>query len=263
MSIDYRLKLDARRQKILERLRRDGRVNVAELSDDLHTSTVTIRNDLDSLEQSGFLQRIQGGAVLSTRNYYNNDFQLRIRDRYEIKKGIAIKTSSIINNGETLIINSGSTSLITAIELRQHKNLNVVTNSIAVALELDSQPTFRVILLGGEINAQYGFTHGADAQEQLKRYKADKAILAVDGISAETGLTTYHAEEAIIIRTMMDRSRECIIVADSSKYCRESFSRISSIDRVSCWVTDCNLENEAHSVIENRGIKLITADGFD
>lgn len=260
MTINYRLKLDSRRQKILEKLRRDGRVNVAELSDELNTSAVTIRNDLDSLEQSGFLQRIQGGAIQSIKNYYNNDFQLRIRDKYEIKKRIAFKTSSIIKDGETLVINSGSTTLITANELRQHKNLNVVTNSIAVALELDSHPTFRVILLGGEINAQYGFTYGSDAQEQLKRYKADKAILTVDGVSAETGLSTYHAEEAIIVRMMMERSRETIIAADSSKYGRESFSRISSIDRISYWVTDSNLGRDAVSAIENRGIKIVTAD---
>ena len=260
MSINYRLKLDSRRQKILERLRRDGRVNVAELSDELNTSAVTIRNDLDSLEQSGFLQRIQGGAIQSIKNYYNHDFQLRIRDKYEIKKRIASKTSSIIKDGETLVINSGSTTLITATELRQHKNLNVVTNSIAVALELDAHPTFRVILLGGEINAQYGFTYGSDAQEQLKRYKADKAILTVDGVSAESGLTTYHAEEAIIVRMMMERSRETIIAADSSKYGRESFSRISSIDRTTYWVTDGNLSRDAYSVIENRGIKIVTAD---
>lgn len=260
MPINDGLKIDIRRNKILDILRKDGQVRTSVLSKILDTSAVTIRSDLAALEQAGYLKRIQGGAIQTIGNLYHQDFQIRIKDKIDLKKKIAERASEIINDGETLLINAGSTTLLTAIELRKHKNLNIVTNSMAVALELDSYPSFRVILLGGEINAQYGFTYGADAQEQLRKYKADKAILSIDGISTETGLTTYHAEEATIVCLMMDRSRETIIVADSSKFGQESFSHFANIDRADYWVTDDNLDEEVVQPIEQLGIKVIRTE---
>jgi len=153
---------------------------------------------------------------------------------------------------------SGSTTTYyTAIELKRHKNLNIVTNSIQVAIELGTHPTFRVILLGGGINAQYSFTYGDEAIKQLKNYKADKAILFIDGIDSEVGLTTYHAEEAVVDKLMMERSRQTVIVADYSKLGHESFYNIGALSSAHIWVTnDCIDETDLEGIRQS-GLEIV------
>ena len=232
------LKIDVRRKKILEILRRDGQVRVSQLSDTLGATVVTIRSDLDALEVDGYLERTQGGAIQTMKNYYNLEFQRRKQEHMEKKKAIAAAAASLVRDGDTLFINSGTTTYFTAVELKQRKNLNVVTNSISVAIELGGLPTFRVILLGGDISAQYSFTYGDDVKEQISRYRANWAILSVDGVNPGAGITTYHAEESVIDRIMMERAATPVIVADSSKLGRESFSRISVLGSGTVLITD-------------------------
>lgn len=254
------LKIDKRRSKILEMLNKDGVVRIKDLSEQLSASAVTIRADLDSLEKDGFLERTTGGAVLTVKNAYKIDFIQRKQTNYENKKAIAIKVADMIPDGATLIINSGSTTYLVAEELKKRKRLNIVTNSIEVALELGCQPTFRVILLGGEINAQYAFTYGNDALEELKNYKADYAILSMDGVCSEVGLTTLHVEEAIIDRAMIDRSRNVLVVADSTKYDHEGFSFVTDFSKINSWITDNNLSDEIAEKIKNKGVNVFKAN---
>ena len=232
------LKIDARRNRILEILRRDGQVRVSTLSETLDVTPVTVRNDLDALEREGYLERTQGGAMQTMKNYYNMEFQRRKLTHIDRKKAIAFAAAALVQDGDTLFINSGTTTYFTAVELKRHKNLNVVTNSISVAVELGDVPTFRIILLGGEINAQYSFTYGENVKEQLVRFRADWAILSIDGVCPGAGLTTYHAEEGAIDRIMMERAAKTMIVADSSKLGYESFYQIAGPDSAACLITD-------------------------
>ena len=250
------LKIDARRKKILEVLRRDGQVRVAQLSEALGATVVTIRSDLDALEQDGYLERTQGGAIQTMKNYYNLEFQRRKQEHMENKKAIAAAAASLVRDGDTLFINSGTTTYFTAVELKQRKNLNVVTNSISVAVELGGLPTFRVILLGGDISAQYSFTYGEDVKEQISRYRANWAILSVDGVNPGTGITTYHAEESVIDRVMVERAQTPVIVADSSKLGRESFSRISTLSSGTILVTDRNADAALIRQIQEEGVDV-------
>ncbi len=250
------LKIDVRRKKILEILRRDGQVRVAHLSETLGATVVTIRSDLDALEQDGYLERTQGGAIQTMKNYYNLEFQRRKQEHMENKKAIAAAAAGLVRDGDTLFINSGTTTYFTAVELKQRKNLNIVTNSISVAVELGGLPTFRVILLGGDISAQYSFTYGEDVKEQISRYRANWAILSVDGIQPGAGITTYHAEESVIDRIMMERAQTPIIVADSTKLGRESFSRISALTAQTILITDQNANPDIASKIRAEGVDL-------
>jgi DeoR/GlpR family transcriptional regulator of sugar metabolism len=238
MSLNKGLKIDIRRKRILEILNKDGQVRVAELARDLGTTPVTIRSDLAALKQDGYLERTAGGAVQTVKNFYNMEFLRRSQKNAWAKKNIAQAAAAMIHDGETLFINSGTTSYFTAAALKQYKNINVVTNSIMVAAELGDVPTFRVILLGGQINTQYSFTYGSNCLDQLKQYKAAKTILSMDGVSTTMGLTTYHAEEAEINRVMMAQARETIVVADHSKIGYESFSLVSPLSAATWLVTD-------------------------
>lgn len=221
------LKIDIRRNKILELLRQNGKVYVTELSQTLSATPVTIRNDLKALENEGHLTRMSGGAVLSgKRAALSAGNEAEADPRYSEKRAIAKAITKQLKDGDTLFLNSGTTTQIVAEELKLRKNLNVVTNSLAVATTLADVPSVCVILLGGGINAQYGFTYGGDAQEQLSRYRADWAVLSVDSIAAETGVTTFHAEEAIIDRMMMSGAAKTLIAADYTKIGRAGFSQV-------------------------------------
>lgn len=222
--MDSKLKIDIRRLKIMETLRQNGKVSVAAISQELGTTPVTIRSDLTALEQEGQLIRVQGGAVLPPHAKGNHT--ACPAHHVEEKKAIAQAMAKMVHDGDTLFINSGTTTEHVASALEMRTNLNIVTNSLAVATILGEIPSFRVILVGGEINAQYGFTHGGDALAQLEKYKADWAILSVDGISTSCGITTRHAEEAMVDRMMIANAKNTWIVADHTKIQRAGFARV-------------------------------------
>ncbi len=251
-----KLKIDIRRKRILEQLRLEGKVSVTELSKVLDVTPVTIRNDLATMEQEGQLMRIQGGAV-QMRSAGDLSGVRAVEDVYaEEKKAIAQAAARLVRDGDTLMINSGTTTEYVAEALSVRRNLNVVTNSLAVAQRLGAVASVRVLLVGGEVNARYGFTHGGDAQEQLQRYLADWAILSVDGVSAEGGITTYHAEEAIIDRMMMRSAKKIMVVADRSKIGRTGFTRVrDNLDKI-CLVTDGG-EAQHLAALTEAGVRIV------
>ncbi len=235
---DSKLKIDIRRNAILDILRRDGKVYVTQLSETLRVTPVTIRNDLDMLEAEGHLIRMSGGAVYpNTADEKANVHTTLIHHQRE-KEAIAKSISKMIKDGDTLFINSGTTTQFIAAELKGLSGLNIVTNSLSVAITLGSVASFRVILLGGEINSQYGFTYGVDAQEKLAHYHADWAILAVDGVGRKNGITTHHAEEAVLDRMMICAADKTIIAADHTKIGRTGFLRV------------CDCSDEVHIVTD-------------
>jgi len=254
---DSRLKIDIRRKRILEQLRLDGKVSVNALCGALGVTPVTIRNDLTMLEQEGRLMRVQGGAVRMPTETAAPESQSV--SHVSQKQAIGNAVAQMVRDGDTLFINSGTTCEIVAAKLSIRRNLNIVTNSLNVATRLGTVPTFRVLLLGGEINAHYGFTHGGDAQEQLSKYQADWAILSVDGVSARGGITTHHAEEAAIDRMMVKSARKTLIAADSSKIGRAGFSRACECSGKLMLVTNDDGDSEALTQLEESGliVKLV------
>lgn len=255
--VNSNLKIDIRRKKILEILRRNGKVYVSELSETLGATPVTIRTDLAALESDGHLVRMSGGAVISSKsNNSSSAVNSNQKIQYSEKKAIAISVAKFLNDGDTLFINSGSTTQIIAEELKMRKNLNIVTNSLAVATILGDYPSFCVILLGGEINAQYGFTYGGDAQDQLNRYQADWAILSVDSICAHSGITTFHAEEAIIDRMMINCATKTMIAADHTKIGRAGFSRVCECKAPLQLITNVNAPEDHIAEIAETGVAV-------
>lgn len=250
------LKIDARRKRILEELEHSGHVSISQLSARLGVTTVTIRNDLDALEANGQLERVQGGAISRT--------QLPVREgrlrQLKEKQAIAAAAVRRIHDGATLFINSGTTTMEVAYALRSCcRELNVVTSSLAIASELSPVPGYRVLLLGGELNVQYGFTCGGDAQDQLAKYQADYCILSLDGVNPDEGLTTYHADECIIDRMMVERAKRTIIVADHTKIGRIGFSRICPLGAKHTLVTDTGCSSAVLEEIAGRGIEVVRA----
>ena len=249
------LSVDDRRNKIFEMLNRTGKVKVIDLSKLFGISEVTIRNDLSELENAGCLERIHGGAISTSKAYYNMSLHDRMKTNEDEKRNIAIEVASMISDGDTVIINSGTTTLFAVRELKNIKNLTLLTNSLSIAQEVGHYNNIQVILLGGNLNTQYMFTYGDDTLNQLKKYKADKLILAADGVCVEEGVTTYHHLEAEVNRQMIARVNKTIIVADYTKIGRASFARIDSLDNIDILVTNNKANNEEIEAIKEKGIE--------
>ena len=253
-----KLKIDIRRQAIMEQLNREGIVHVAQLSERLGTTPATIRNDLDTLAMEGQLDRIQGGAVRKVKPV--EGWSGTVAPVGQGRRAIAEAVLSYISDGDTLFINSGTTTMAVAEVLSLRKNLNIVTNSLSVANYLAHQADMRLILLGGELNANYGFTYGGDALEQLSRYQPQWSILSVDGVHPEHGITTYHADEAMIDRTMIARAQKTIIVADHRKIGRVGFSHICGVSEGQILVTDSGCDDAQLERIEVAGAEVHVAE---
>lgn len=252
-------KVRERHALIMEKLTRDGMVRVSQLSQELDTTVVTIRHDLTTLEQQGLLQRVQGGAVLPEQVSQSVDFSQRKKLNREKKIAIAAAAAELVQDGDTLFINSGSTTLYFAQQLKHRKNISIVTNSLSVAMELGQVPTFRVILLGGNINAQFAFTSGDDTINQLKLYRANHAFLSVDGICLDGRITTYHSDEAAVSRLMMERSNSTVVTADYSKIGKEGFTYISDGQQMNTLVTDPQAAPRVIESLQDAGVRVIVA----
>jgi DeoR/GlpR family transcriptional regulator of sugar metabolism len=248
--------VDDRRKKILELLEKDGKVKVVELSRLFKISEVTIRNDFSELENSGMLDRVHGGAISTNKAYFNMNFYERIGKFEKEKRKIASAAAKMINTNDTVMINSGTTTFFIAQELKNLKALTIVTNSISIVQELAAIPNFNVILLGGNYNAQYQFTYGEDALQQLRKYKTDKLILSADGVSSEYGLTTHHHQEADISRGMIERVNQLIVVADFSKIGRENFANIAPIEAVDYLITNTTANTDELANLTKKGIEI-------
>ena len=252
----HSLKIDARREKIQELLERDGQVRVTQLAELLNTTTVTIRSDLDSMEEDGLVERVQGGAVPTVINLYNREFMRRKRMFTEQKRAIALAAADLVEDGDTLFINGGSTTYFAALMLRKaRKNLSVVTNSVSVATELGTSPTFTVILVGGQINSYCSFTYGSQALNQLQQYHVSKTLLSIDGVN-ENGVTTIHPEESVVARAMIENAKQNIIIADSSKIGKDGFCNICRLPDVDLLITDRNVNSAELEKIAASGINI-------
>ena len=252
------LSAQQRREKILHILSAKGLIRVSELARVFGTSEVTIRHDLADLEEQNLLYRVHGGAESVHRAYYTLSLVDRIKRNEQAKRRVAARAASLVRDGETVLLDSGTTTLMAAQELRQKKALTVVTNSLAIAREMCAAPDANVILLGGNLNASELFAYGDDTYTQLRRYKADKLIMAVDGISAEYGITTYYHLEAEVTRRMSERADMVIVAADHTKIGREGFANIGAVEIADILITNVQADSAALSEIVAKNVEVIT-----
>lgn len=221
----------ARANQIMELLHKTGTIQASQLSELLQVSLVTVRKDLQRMEEEGLLHRIHGGAALCGRHTSQDP-------RMSAMETIAEVAAQQIVEGDCVIMNAGNTTLLTARKLLGRKNITIITNSIPIARELVQQSGIKLIFLGGEVNAEAVFTYGWDAVTQLEQYKANKLILSVSGLSCSAGLTTRHMEAADLLRKMIDRTQTVIAVADDSKIGFESFCHVGDLNVVDMLITN-------------------------
>jgi Transcriptional regulators of sugar metabolism len=251
-----------RRNKMLEMLRGQKKIMVTDMAEFFEVSEVSIRNDLQYLEEKQLLLRVKGGAVNVNASSEYDDLSIgkKQQSHAEEKRIIGAVASDFIQDGETIILDSGTTTLEIARNLDKFTNLTIITNGINVAEELARYDKFSVIVLGGYMRSVSLSTVGMTAESTLKNYYVDKLFLGVDSFNIDKGFTTPNAEEASLNRAMIECAREVIAVFDSSKLEKRSFAYIAGMDKVNCIITDSGISAESSERIERAGIKLVIAD---
>jgi DeoR family transcriptional regulator, aga operon transcriptional repressor len=249
-----------RRKMILQLLADKGEVYVRELSKYFKVSEVTIRNDLEQLEQKNMLLRARGGAIRLESNVgVDQHLSEKTRLNYQKKARIGKKAASLIQGNDTIIVDSGTTTAELVKNLPNDKELTVITNAINIANHLLGKPNVSIIMLGGYLRKNSFSLIGPLAESSMKNFFVDKVFLGVDGFDTKIGIYTPNIEEAYLNQMMINNSREVILLADSTKFKRKSLTFICALDRIDTVITDDGISPEDRKRMEDSGVRVIVA----
>jgi DeoR/GlpR family transcriptional regulator of sugar metabolism len=252
-----------RRQQILNILEETGTLNVTELADRFGVSLVTIRKDLDDLGAEGLLERTFGGAVFSHRSRFNISFLRRAQEHRREKLAIATAALEYIKDGDTIILDAGTTTLALAQLLRQQvKSVFVITCSVPAALELSSGG-YDILLLGGMVRNKSLALLGRETLRIIERYRADKALLGSTGFTAEMGHSTPNPDDAQIKEALIRIADETYVLVDSSKYGHNCLTSFVQLRDVRLTITDNRLPRSEAKTLQAAGAKLRIAEAVD
>ncbi len=248
--------LAADRMRIITDLvSRHTSVKVVELVEQFGVSNETVRRDLELLEKQGTIRRVYGGAV-KAQSDAEQSYQERRTHHISEKEAIGKLASRLVQDGDTIIIDVGTTALSFAKHLVNKNNLTVITPSLPVALLLLKSSNARVIVTGGELERDEPYLTGPIAKDVFNRYYASRAFIAVGGISMERGLTDYNDLEVDTRKVILNSASQIIGLADSSKMGIIATSFISEIDALDILITDDGISQDMTDYIEGLGVNL-------
>jgi DeoR family transcriptional regulator of aga operon len=254
-----RLLVEERRRRILELVEAQERVTVDELVGRYGVSAVTIRGDLDALADLGAVVRSHGGALKRAEALEDVPIAVKETLHHAEKVRIGHAAAQMIRDGETVMLDSGTTTVELARQIRflKVRSLTVITNALNIAMEIASLPHIRLIMIGGILRQMSYSLCGPPAEHALRGLHADRLFLAVDGLDPEIGLMTPDVLEAQLNTVMIEVSREVVVVADSSKFQRRSLSVIAKLDAVHKVVTDSGASPEVLAALRARNVEVI------
>lgn len=254
-------KTPERRDYILQELKKHGSIKVKDISDRFNVSEVTTRKDLELFEKKNFLLRVRGGAIRLNNSYMNDDNSITEKQKknYREKQIIGKAAASLINENDTIILDSGTTTLEIAKNLQKFQNLSIITNALNIAIILNEYKRFTVIIPGGYLREKSMSLVGPIAESFLKNFYCDKLFLGIDSFNLERGVSTPDLEEASMNQTMISVSKEIIAVFDSSKFNRRSFASIAPITKINTIITDSGIDPKMKTELERLEIKVIIA----
>jgi DeoR/GlpR family transcriptional regulator of sugar metabolism len=247
--------LNERQTAILNLLSRDELTSVNDLAKKLNVSSVTIRQDLNFLESEGLLKRIHGGAVLEDADDLTN----RLGFNYDRKLRIARKTAELVKEGETILIESGSTNVLLARELAKRKNVTIITTNVYIARQLRKNEKSNIILLGGNYQQGSESVVGKITKVCLDQINFDKAFIGIDGYTKKAGFTLRDLFRAEISSYIVKKSSEVIIVSDSTKFGKTELTNICYPGDIKHIATDSDLDKAYVDEFKKAGINLILA----
>jgi DeoR family transcriptional regulator, aga operon transcriptional repressor len=256
-AMEAGLLVEQRRRRIGELVREQGRATVEELAERFGTSLVTIRADLSNLESSGVLIRTHGGA-LPPADDLDHPLTVKQLQHHAEKVRIAQAAAQLIQDGETIILDSGTTTEEIARQIRKAEftGINVITNALNIALVLIDVPFVRLIMPGGILRRESKSLSGHMAEAAMDNLQADRLYLGADGLDPEIGVMTPHLAEAELNAKMIRISRQVVAVADSSKLRRRNISLIAKVEQLHMLITDSAAPLEAVEALRARGVEV-------
>lgn len=243
-----------RQSKLIKLVNLHQKIEVSKLAELLDVSQVTIRKDLDSLEKEGLLSREHGYALIKNAN----DINTRLTINYEKKLEIATKAAEMVNNGETVMLESGSTVALLAEQLSKlKKDVTIITNSAYIAIRIRELPIRKVILLGGDYQKEYQGMVGPLVKKCAKEFYVDKFFVGTDGFIPEAGFTCDDLMRVETMEYMANSANKMIILADSSKFEQQGVVIQSTFDEIDTVCTDADVRPETLDILRNKGINVV------
>ena len=233
-----------RRQSLLELLRKQPGLRVPEIAQILGVSEGTVRNDLNALEDEGYLTRVHGGAVLKNNmmQFPNAEFGIRHQENSEEKDCIGQGAAKLVNDGDSILVDASSTAYYFALNLKEKNNLRVVTNGIEVGRLLAKNTTNSVILIGGVVRHDGSSVTGLLSEQIIAELHIQKAFVSCSGFSVERGMTEVHLEEAQLKRKAIESAQQVFAMVDASKLGHEDLTPFASPLQITHLFTDVGID---------------------
>ena len=252
-----------RKNQILAILNKEGMVKIPDLAKAFGVSVITIRRDLDELVRSGSVEKVYGGAILAQQAAPEPEaqrlFHARLAQNHREKRLIGMAAAKLVNDGETIILNIGTTPLEVAKHLGDYDDLTVLTNSLPILNQL-ANTKLNVYSLGGKLRGNELALHGSLAFKALNDFCVDKAFIGAGGITLKNGITDHNLDSAELCTAIASRSRQTILVTDSSKFGKDASVIVGTLNCVDTIITDSGIPEEYAEGIRKAGIELIIAD---
>lgn len=249
-----------RRGEILDRIQQEGSVKVPELSVEFKVTEETIRRDLEKLEAEGHITRTYGGAVLNKGTSADLSINIREGRNPEGKNRIAKKVAELIENGDTIMLDSSTTALFVARHLKDKSRVTLITNSIRIPVEIAGNGgDIEVIVAGGTLRPTSLSLVGKRTSDMLDHYFVNKAIISCKGMDPALGTFEPHEGEAEIKKKMRDNAELLILAADYTKFNRKSFTKTMEARQIDILVTDRQLPPESEEQLKRQNVRVIYA----
>lgn len=249
----------SRRERIVTLLREQGSVQIPALAELFGVSTQTLRKDLNFLDGQRICTRSTGGAILHSGSVSATEDAIDVkRTRFAAEKvNIGRRAATLIAAGESVLLDSGTTTLQVARHLNPKDSLVVVTNDVGIMNELLARDKVQLVFLGGTLRRKSLSCYGAQTDRTVQDLHVDKLFLAADGFDIDKGITTHFEAEAQLNRMMCQAATEIIVVADSSKFGRICLHRILEPQRIAKLVTDAGIPSKAREALARNGVEVI------
>ncbi|MHB9130721.1 MAG: DeoR/GlpR family DNA-binding transcription regulator [Armatimonadota bacterium] len=251
---------EERWRDILTILAERGRIRVGHLAERLNVSEATVRRDLEAMQAQGMLQRTHGGAMLPKPTAFEVSFDESQSRALAEKRAIGLRAAALVQEGESLIIESGSTTLEMARYLAEMHKLTVLTNSLAIAKELSANEGIEILVLGGSLRRQSASLVGSWVSDLLRNVRVDKAFLGVNGLSADFGLSAPNVFTAESRAAMIAAARTRIALADHSKLGVENLYHVAPLDALDILVTDTAATEDQLAPLRTAGVEVLVAE---
>ncbi len=248
---------EERKLKIIELLNQNKKVTVAELVNLFNVSSATIRSDLRELSDKGQIIRTHGAAIIESGAGFEPDTEQKRDLNLAAKQQIARLAIELIDNGDTVIFDTGTTTMELAKLLSHRQRIVAVTNDLEIARVLEEMNSVNVVLLGGELRRNFHCTVGAAGIKMLAQLSVDKAFMGTNSLSITNGASTPNIQQAEIKKAMIASAKQVVLLCSNRKLGRDSFARFASVDQIDTLIIE-KIDPSEKIEFEERGVEVLT-----